>query len=96
MIVGRGRTNPRRLERTARKPGSNTSLKSRLLYIFWSIFIFIQNTFRAKRVRQTKPKEAEGDDNEAPDDDEVVELPDDEDAEVVKVIERKKKKDNNK
>ena len=96
MIVGRGRTNPRRLERTARKPGSNTSLKSRLLYIFWLIFIFILNNFRAKRVRQTKPKEAEGDDNEAPDDDEVVELPDDEDAEVVKVIERKKKKDNNK
>ena len=96
MIVGRGRTNPRRLERTARKPGSSTSLKSRLLYIFWLIFIFILNTFRAKRVRQTKQKEAVGDDNEVPDDDGVVELPYDENAEVVKVIERKKKKDNNK
>ena len=59
------------------------------------IFIFILNTFRAKRVRQTKQKEAEGD-NEAPDDDEVVELPDDEDAEVVKINERKRKKENNK
>ena len=60
------------------------------------VFIFILNTFRAKRVRQTKQKEAVGDDNEVPDDDGVVELPYDENAEVVKVIERKKKKDNNK
>jgi uncharacterized membrane protein (UPF0127 family) len=60
------------------------------------IIIFIQNTFRTKRVRQTKPKETEGDDHEAPVDDEVVELPDDEDAEVVKINERKRKKENNK
>ena len=60
------------------------------------IIISIQNTFRTRRVRQNKPQEAEGDDHEVPDDEEVVELLDDEDAEVVKVNERKRKKENNK
>ena len=84
------------MARTVRRPRLRPSLKSRLLHIFWLIIISKQNTFRTRRVRQNKPQEAEGDDHEFPDDEEVVELLDDEDAEVVKVNERKRKKENNK
>ena len=61
------------------------------------IILSIQNTFRTRRGRQSKPQLPEDNDPEVVDD-EVVELQrlDEEDAEVVKVVEKKKKNDNNK
>ena len=74
------------------------SLKSKLLQILLLIILSIQNTFRTRRGRQSKPQVTVDNEPEVLDDEEVVELMrvDEEDAEVVKVIEKKKKNDNNK
>ena len=98
MMGVRGRTRQRQLARTARRPRSRLSLKSKLLQILLLIILSIQNTFRTRRGRQSKPQVTEDNEPEVLDDEEVVELMrvDEEDAEVVKVIEKKKKNDNNK
>jgi hypothetical protein len=55
-----------------------------------------KNTFRTRRGRQSKPKEIVDSEPEVVDDEEVVELTrvDEESAEIVHIIEKKKKNDN--
>ena len=62
------------------------------------IILSIRNTFRTRRGRQSKPQPPKDNEPEVVDDDEVVELHrlDVEDAEVVKIVEKKKNNDNKK
>ena len=60
------------------------------------INIVILNTFRPRRSRQNELQEAEGAVHEVPDDEEVVEVLDDDDAKVEKLNIRKRKKGNTK
>ena len=60
------------------------------------IILSIRNTFRTRRGRQSIPQPLKDNEPEVVDDDEVVELHrlDVEDAEVVKIVEKKKNNDN--
>jgi hypothetical protein len=60
------------------------------------IIIVILNTFRSRRSRQNELQETEGAVQEVPDDDEVEEVLDDDDAKVEKLNIRKRKKGNTK